>query len=205
MAVKLKQDGKWEFLYLKNVVVYYASVLDTKNKYESKEKEFSVLAFVSDEDRETLEDSVRINKQLFKVGKDKNKKRAIKYPEDKYPLVKGLNGIQLTLNEYSKQGKLNSLTVVDKEGQPQTELVGNGSLCNIKCFGYRNQDDLLVVSLTLVQVVDLVPYEGGSSSDYDEELGIKIPKQEPVKEKSPASEFDDDDIPGFDEDDNPFN
>ncbi len=204
MAVKLKQEGKWEFLYLKDVTVYYASVLETKTKYESKEREFALLAFVSDEDRETLEDSVRINKQLFKVGKDKNKKRAVKYPTDKYPLVEDLNGIQLTLNEYSKQGKLNSLVVVDKEGQPQTELVGNGSVCNIKCFGYRNQDDLLVVSLSLIQVADLVPYEG-SNSDYDEELGIKIPKQESVKKKSPTSELDDDDIPDFDSDDNPFN
>ena len=203
MSVKHKLEGKFEFVYLKDVIVYYASVLEPKFKYQSTtEKEFGLTAFITDADRLVLEDDVRLNKSIFKVGVDKNKKRAIKYPTDKYKDVEGLNGIQLTLNELRKNGQPNQLVVVDKEGKQQIDLVGNGSRCNIKLFGYRNVDDLLVVSLNLIQVIDLVPYDGGSG-DYDEELGIAIPKQK--KKPTVTSEFDDDDIPGFgDEDDNPF-
>jgi len=201
MAVKLKKDGKWEFLYFKDVPVYYASVLEPKKKYQSTEEEFSLLCFVSDEDRQVLEDDVLINKTLFKVGKDKNKKKVIKFRKEDYPGVADLNGIQLSLDTVSKKGRKNNLVVVDKEGNPQTDLIGNGSVCNVKCFGYRNDNGLLVVSLNLVQVVDLVPYE---SNNYDDELGIKIPTQ--PKAENVASEFDDDDVPTFDDDDdNPFN
>jgi hypothetical protein len=201
MAVKLKQEGKFEFLYLKDVVFYYASVLEPKNKYQSTEKEYSLLCFITDEDRATLEDEVLINKTLYKVGKDKNKKRAVKFSADTYADVADLNGLQITLNEVNKKGKKNTLTVVDKGGELQKELIGNGSRGNIKCFGYRNTDGLLVVSLQLIQVTDLVPYSGGDSG-FDEELGIKIPK----KDKVVVDDFDDDDIPFDDDDggDNPF-
>jgi len=212
--VVLKKDKKFEFLYLKNVPVFFASVLEPKKKYSEPDpaaknqskREYALTAFVDDDAREYLEDEVLINKQLFKVGKDKTKKRQIKYPlesqlkEDQkfsYDDVEGLNGMSLTLNEFTNSGKPAKMIVVGKDGKEFKELVGNGSVCNIKCFGYRNQDDMLVVSLNIVQVVEHVPYEGGSSNKIvDDELGIDV-ELKPAKENNISDEFNEE--PPFDE------
>ena len=204
--VVLKKDKKFEFLYLKNVPVFFASVLEPKKKYSEPDpadknqskREYALTAFVDDDAREYLEDEVLINKQLFKVGKDKNKKRKVKFPLEKqlkdgdgfsYDAVDGLNGIQLTLNEFTNSGKPARMVVVGTDGKPFKELVGNGSVCNIKCFGYRNQDDQLVVSLNIVQVVEHVPYEGGDSNKIvDDELGIDVEFDD--SEKTVNDEFD---------------
>lgn len=169
------------YLYLKKVPVVYANVQAVKKKYQSEEKEFCLTAFVNDETRTYLEEEVILNKILSKVGKDKNKKKQIKYPTSKqhkdganiYDAFEGLNGINLSLSELKKNGELNTLTVVDKDGNVFTDLVGNGSICSIKCFGYRNEDDMLNISLDIVQVLEHIPYEGGDGSSFnDEELGI---------------------------------
>lgn len=220
MAVKLTKDKKFEFLYLKNVPVWFASVHEPKDKYQvnpaaknKSTREYAMTVFVNDEDREKLEDEVMINKQLFAVGKDKTKKRKIKFPLKKqlkdedgfaYDEVKGMHGMQLTLNEFTNGGKPSQLLVVDKDGKPFDELIGNGSVCNIKCFGYRNQDDQLVVAMNIVQVLEHVPYEGGNSGKIvDDELGIDMVMPEQAKANAVKDEFSDDDsdeIP-FDEDD----
>ena len=190
MGIKLVKDKKFEFLYFKDVPVFYAAVHEPKKKFadplpdakNQSKREYAVTAFVDSKDREKLEDEVLINKTLFEVGKDKNKKRKIKYPLEKqlkdggtaYDEVKGLHGIQLTLNEFTNGGKKAPIIVVDKEGKPFKETVGNMSRCNIKCFGYRNQDDQLVVSLNIVQVLEHVPYEGGDGTITDDDLGISV-------------------------------
>lgn len=200
MSIKLVKDKTFEYLYIKDAIVYFASVQEPKKKYaqpvegtgNQSTREYAATVFVTDEDREVLEDEVMINKQLFKVGKDKNKKRKVKYPtsdqvdEDghHYDDVKGLNGLQLTLNEFTSKGKPANMLVVDSKGQPFDELVGNGSKVNIKCFGYRNQDDQLVVSLNIMQVLEHVPYESTNDGKiHDDELGIDIqlPKSEGEK------------------------
>lgn len=194
--------GDFEYLYLKNVPVVYASVQEPKFKYQSKtEKEYALTAFVNDETRAFLEDEVKINKTLYKVGVDKNKKRVVKYklssqqdgdePDTTYDAFEGLNGISLTLNEKKKNGDPATLAVVDSEGIPIDDLVGNGSVCSVKCWGYRNQDDLLVVSLSIVQVHDLVHYEAKAKGPIvDDELGINT--SEPASADSPEDNFDDD-------------
>lgn len=222
MAVKLKKDGKYEFLYLKDVPVFFASVLEPKKKYSDPDpaaknqskREYALTAFVSDEDREILEDEFLINKQLFKVGKDKSKKRKIKYPLEKqlkddkgfaYDEVKDLNGIQLTLNEFTNAGKPSRLVVVDKEGNPFDELLGNMTRVNIKCFGYRNQDSQLVVSLQIVQVLEHVPYEGGDSGKIvDDELGIDMELPEQKEAKKVAEEFSDEVPFNTDDEEGPY-
>lgn len=227
MAVVLKKQGNFEFLYLKNVPVYFACVHTPKDKYQvnpdaknKSKREYAITVFVDDADREKLEDEVMINKTLMEVAVGKTKKRKIKYPlekqlskEDKeagktaYDDVKGLHGMQLTLNEFTNAGKPAQLVVVDKNGEPFSEDIGNGSVCNIKCFGYRNKDDLLVVSLNIVQVVEHVPYEGGTSGKVvDDELGISLTLPEQKAKESISEEFGDDDNIPFDteDEDDPF-
>ncbi len=182
MSIKLVKDKQFEYLYIKDAVAYYSSVQEPKKKYNQpladaknqSKREYCLTAFITKKDREELEDKVMVNKQIFEVGKDKNKKRKIKYPLETYEEVKGLHGISLSLNELTGAGKPANLVVVDGKGQPLTELVGNGSKVNVKCFGYRNQEGLLNISMQIVQVTDLVPYEGGGGDGtfHDDELGI---------------------------------
>lgn len=195
--VVLKQEGKFEYLYIKNAIAYYAFLNQPKNKWESTDKEYSIVLFVDDETREDLEDNVLINKQLFKVGVDKTKTRKIKYGLDKFTEVAGLSGITLTLPEFTRAGKAQRPLVVDNKGEiMDSVIVGNGSRVSVKCFGYRNKDNLLVVMLNTVKVEHLVTYEGGTASTYDTELGIapqETPKQEAVNTQAQLPS--DDDIP----------
>lgn len=218
MAVKLIKDKNFEFIYLLDVPVVYASVLEPKKKYaepspdakNQSKREYAVTAFVTTEDREKLEDEFLLNKQFFEVGKDKTKTRKVKFPvkdadgnDTAYTPYKGLHGVQLTLNELTNSGKPANLAVVGKDGQPFEELVGNGSRANIKMFGYRNVDKLLNVSLNTFMVTEHVPYEGGSGGVvHDDVLGIDIdlnankkPEPEHEEEDTPVAasdDFDDD-------------
>jgi len=199
------------YLYLKEVPVVYASIQEPKKKFEGTDNEYSVTAFVNDETRTYLEDTALINKQLYKVGVDKNKKRQVKYQtsqqrEDKkniYDPYEGLSGINLTRPEFNKKGALNKVVVVDSNGDTFTDLVGNGSVCNIKCFGYRNKEGLLNIQMELVQIIKHVPYtSGGNKEVFDDELGITVGKKEAVESKPKTTNFD-----GFDQDadqDRPF-
>lgn len=214
MAVVLKKDKKFEYVYIKDVPVVYASVHDPKDmhtppketdKNQSK-REYSVTAFVTTEDRKVLEDEVLINKQLMEVGVDKNKKRKIKYPlkvekdgeeqDTAYTPYEGLHGISLTLKEFTSAGKPANLIIIDKEGKPFTEMVGNGSRVTIKLFGYRNQEDLLNVSMQVVQVLEHVPYEGGGNGVIeDEELGVSYDLSDGKKSSHASDPEMDGDVP----------
>jgi hypothetical protein len=60
--------------------------------------------------------------------------------------------------------------VIDIDKQPFTEGVGNGSKCRVRvfCKCTSPQDPTRVVAyLDTVQVVEHVPYNGGSDSDFD--------------------------------------
>lgn len=194
VVVKKEKIGNMdaEFVYIKDVPVYYASIQEPRDKMNKPAKdaanqstrEYQMTVFVTEEDMETLLDDVKINKQAFLVGKDKNKNRVIKYKtsdqveegKPHYDSVKGLYGIQLTLDELTKKGDKANLIVVDKDGNPFTDLVGNDSRVTVMCFGYRNQDGLLNIRMNLVQVLEHVPYEakGGNGTIVDDELGITI-------------------------------
>ena len=186
----LTQEGKFEFLYLKNTPVYFAKILELSKKYQSDDLEYQMTVFVDTDTREKLElpvdeGGVAINKQLFEVGKDRNKKKKIKFPLESqlkdgekvsYDAVEGLHGLSLSLNELTKKGNKSILKVVDKDGKDwdKSKAIGNGSIVTVKCFGYRNQDEQLVVSLNLVMVVEHVPYEGGNAGGMVEDsiLGV---------------------------------
>ena len=200
-------------LYIKNATVFYAVVHEPKKKYQSDEREYSVTVFVDEETKDKLLDEVMVNKSFALVGKDKTSKppRRIKYPlssqveEGKvnYDVVDGMYGFAVAKPEFSKKGNPMSVTVIDAEGKPFSENVGNGSVVNLKLFGYRNVDGQLVVTLDTMQVIEHVPYEGKAVADSvdDDVLGVsykvkkaeakveaeqeqEAPKQEAVKPKA---------------------
>lgn len=222
VIIKEGKDGMGN-IYLMDVPVVYAVVQEPKNKYTpegvkpgSLGKEYSLITFVGENERVMLEDEMMLNKTFFKVGVDKNKKRQIKYKltsqvkdaeegwESPYDPYEDLYGFSLTLPENKKNGEPNVLNVIDAEGSQIEELVGNGSVCNIKLFYYTNKDDLKNVALDTVQVTELVHYEGGESSGVDDVLGVTI-QQKQAPKSSNTSQSDDIDN-GFDDfgDDIPF-
>ena len=212
-------------LYIKNAVVFYPVVHEAKLKYQSTDKEFSVTVFVDEESKDRLLDEVMVNKTFAEVGVSKTSKppRKIKYmlssqaEEGKvnYDIVKGLWGFNVAKPEFSKKGNRMSVNVIDLEGKPFTENVGNGSVVNLKLFGYKNVDNQLVVTLDTMQVVEHVPFESKGSADsiQDDVFGVsysikkaesKVEQEQPVAVKqaakqapSPAQDFDsfDDELP----------
>jgi hypothetical protein len=198
-GVVVKQNPKnkdFYEVYLKDVTVYYASVHSTKLKYqadklpEDQRREYSITVFTTGAVADYLVDVMNINKQFFEVGVGKNKLRKIKFPlssqvdegKSNYDLVKGLHGAQFGAPEYSKAGKPNKIVVVDIAGKPTTVNIGNGSKCTIKFLAYKNNDGLLNMRPAIVQIRELVEYEGGGGASaggvYDEELGINISADE---------------------------
>lgn len=171
-------------LYIKNATVFYAAIHEPRLKYQSDEKEFSAQVFVSEETKDKLLDEAMVNKSFSEVGITKTSKppRKIKFPlssqveEGKmnYDAVKGLWGFNVAKPEVSKKGNKMFVNVIDTEGKPFTENVGNGSVVTLKLFGYKNQDNQLVVTLDTVQVIEHVPYEnkGSSGSVEDDVLGV---------------------------------
>jgi hypothetical protein len=201
-------------VYLKNVPVFYPVVHEPKKRYQSEEREYSVTAFVDEAAKDELLDVVMLNKSFALVGKDKTSKppRRIKFPlssqveEGKvnYDLVDGMYGFTVAKPEFSKKGNQMSVNVIDIDGNAFTENVGNGSVVNLKLFGYKNQEGQLVVTLDTLQIVEHVPYETKSSADSvdDDVLGVsyKVKKSEKVEKevpkqstKEPESEEDFDD------------
>lgn len=179
-------------VYIKNTPVFYAVVHDVKTKYQSQDREFSLQAFVDEETKDKLIDEVMLNKTFAEVGVTKTTKapRRIKYPlssqveegKTNYDVVKGMHGFTVAKPEFSKKGNKMSVTVIDTEGNAFTENVGNGSVCTLKLFGYKNQDGQLTVTLDTVQVIEHVAYEGKTSADEveDDVLGVsyKVKKVE---------------------------
>jgi hypothetical protein len=199
-------------IYLKNVPLEYARVHEPREKYvpegtpkpEVPAFQYELTTFVETAVREHLEDTALVNKQFFEVGKDKNKLRVIKFTLDDYGQYEGLHGTQLTCPAKTKDGKPRVVTVIDLQGEPVTEDLGNGTIAHLKLFGYRNKEGLLNISIDTVVVVELVEYTGGGGSGgvvEDDELGIKYVKKDSGASKT-ASEFEDD-APPFDTEDEP--
>ena len=183
-------------LYIKDATVFYAVVHEPKKKYQSEDREYSVTVFVDEETKDKLLDEVMVNKSFALVGKDKTSKppRRIKYPlssqteEGKvnYDVVDGMYGFTVAKPEFSKKGNPMTVNVIDKDGEAFTENVGNGSVCTLKLFGYRNQDNQLVVTLDTLQVLEHIPYEAkvAAESVDDDVLGVSysVKKTEKVEE-----------------------
>lgn len=187
-------------VYILNTPVFYAKVHDVKFKYQSTtDKEYSLTSFVDEETKDKLLDEVMLNKTFAQVGKDKTSKapRRIKFPlssqveegKTNYDVVDGLFGFTVAKPEFSKAGNKMSVNVIDKDGAEFTADIGNGSVCTLKLFGYKNQDGQLTVTLDTVQVIEHVPYEnkGGDGNIEDDVLGnYKVKKAEPKAEEQEA-------------------
>lgn len=208
-------------IYIKNAVVFYAAVHEAKKKYQSESKEFSSQVFVDEEAKDKLLDEVMVNKTFAEVGVTKTSKppRKIKYMTSEqaeegkvnYDVVKGLWGFNVAKPEFSKKNNPMVVTVIDTDGKPFTDNIGNGSVVNLKLFGYRNVDNQVVITLDTVQVVEHIAYEGRTSSDSveDDILGnYKVKKVEAnkVEEKEEAPKPKADPQPAGDDfsDDLPF-
>lgn len=179
-------------VYILNTPVFYASVHDVRTKYQSQDREFSIQPFVDEETKDKLIDEVMLNKTFAEVGVTKTSKapRRIKFPlssqveEGKvnYDVVKGMHGFTVAKPEFSKKGNKMTVNVIDKEGNAFTDNIGNGSICTLKLFGYKNQDGQLTVTIDTVQVIEHIPYEGKTSADSvdDDVLGVsyKVKKAE---------------------------
>lgn len=202
-------------LYFKNVPVTFAQVLKPGKKYQSDDTAYQLNLFINKDTADKVAD-IGLNKELAEVGVTKIKKGQnrgeLKYKLDEHntPYV-GMFAAQFTRNtvKRDKEGvvvkKYEPLKVVDSDGNPFTQEVGNGSVCHVKLFAYRNSDNMLVVMMDTVVVVDHVPYVKDGDS-FDEELGITY-KGSTTKEKEVEPEtnehgsldasdsFFDDDIP----------
>jgi hypothetical protein len=204
-------------VYVLNAPVFYAAVHDVKTKYQSQDREFSLQCFVDEETKDKLIDEIMVNKSFAEVGVTKTSKapRRIKFPlssqveEGKvnYDVVKGMHGFTVAKPEFSKKGNKMTVNVIDKDGNAFTDNIGNGSICTLKLFGYKNVEGQLTVTLDTVQVVEHVVYEGKSSSDSvdDDVLGVSYKvkktetksiedKQEVVKVKANTQPDPEDDI-----------
>ena len=204
MAIVHKKDTKFEFVYFVDAVVYYASVFEPKKKYQSDERQYEMTVFISPEDAKKAKIPVSkgglfINKNFAKVDVDVNKYEDIKYSSEKYPGTEGLVGVSLTSPEFTKQGKPRTIKVIDKDGKDFDQLIGNGSKCTIKCWGWRKSaEDKLNITLELVQVKEHVPYEGaGAGAVVDDVLGVsyEVATQAKPEAKESVMDFDDSDVP----------
>ncbi len=188
-------------VYILNTPVFYATVHDVKTKYQSQDREYSLQSFVTEETKDKLIDEVMVNKTFAEVGVTKTTKapRRIKFPlssqveEGKvnYDVVKGMHGFTVAKPEFSKKGNKMTVNVIDKDGNAFSENIGNGSICTLKLFGYRNPEGQLTVTLDTVQVVEHIPYEGKGSSDevVDDVLGsYKVKKAESKVEEEPVAQ-----------------
>lgn len=187
-------------VYVLNAPVFYAAVHTPKSKYQSTDKEFSLTAFVDEATKDKLLDEVMLNKGFALVGKDKTTKppRRLKYPlssqveegKTHYDVVEGMYGFGLAKPEFSKKNNPMTVNVIDTEGKAFTQDIGNGSICTLKLFGYRNPEGQLTVTLDTVQVIEHIPYEGKTSADSvdDDVLGVsyKVKKAEVKQEEAQA-------------------
>lgn len=203
MNVVVKEAGKFEHVYIMGAVLYFPRLMSPQKKYQSEDRQYSVVAFVDKGVRDKLElpqedGGVFLNKQFYEVGVDKNKKKRIKYPtsdqneENHFDDVKGMHGVSITAPEFKKNGDKTVVRVVDSEGGDwdKDKPIGTGTKANIRMWGYRNEDGQLNVTMDVVQIVEYVEGSGGGGF-VDDVLGVTLGGEPSPENFVP----DDDDIP----------
>lgn len=184
-------------LYFKNVPVTFAQVITPGTMYNSDDKSYQMNIFINSDTLAKVED-IGLNKEFAEVGVTKIKKGKnrgkLKFPLDEHNAgYEGMHGVQLTRGVTKRDGNgvfvktRAPLKLINSEGDTFKENVGNGSVCTVKCFSYRNEEDMLVVMLDTVMVVDHVPYEDGGDY-FDEEMGVTIKSSNNEGEGSESQE-----------------
>lgn len=217
-------------LYFMNVPVTYAKVLAPAKKYQQQDTAYQLNVFINADTMEKLEE-IGINKEFAEVGVTKIKKGAnrgkLKYPTDLEANApyEGMFAAQLGRDTVKRDEngavvkEYAPLKLLNATGQPFTQEVGNGSVCNVKCFAYRNADGMLVVMVDTVVVVDHVVYNRTDGEAFDDVLGITIKAEakvettgiedfpvedEPVVSKKPKAQPKTTPVVAEDESDSPF-
>ncbi len=215
VAQKAK-DGKKESYYvtLQNVPVLYACVHKPKAGYvanptDEPEYAWSVSVVLDEATKEKLLD-MGINKGFPQIGvtkitKGKNRNK-LKYPLEN---AEGEPSVwapydKLFCQDFARKtvtktgSDNNPPDVLDSTGEPFTKDIGNGSICNVQLYVTHGKDGFNAVLNRLV-VLEHVPYEGASGSEYfDEDLGVTIkvkPKIQNAAANEQAADDDDSDAP----------
>lgn len=197
-------------LYFKFVPVTFAQVLKPGKKYNSDDTAYQLNLFINPDTMQKVEE-IGLNKEMAEVGVTKIKKGQnrgeIKYKLDEHNKdYEGMFAAQFSRNTVKRDAngaivkEYAPLKVVGPDGKPFDKNVGNGSICHVKMFAYRNAEGMLVVMLDTVVVIEHVPYED-SGEYYDEELGITISSS---KSNDLDPELQTNDSSSM-SDDNPFN
>lgn len=193
-------------LYFLNVPVTYAKVLEPAKKYQSDDTAYQLNLFINANTMEKLEE-IGINKEFAEVGVTKIKKGAnrgkVKYPVDLEANTPYENMFAAQFGrdtvKRDKDGAVTKeyapLKVVDAKGQPFTQEVGNGSVCDIKTFAYRNADGMLVVMLDTVVVKEHVVYNREDGESFDDVLGISVQSDTKTAVENPLDDFPTEDEP----------
>jgi len=103
------------------------------------------------------------------------------------------NVVRFRRNQFRASGEENKKPiVVDEANQPLTDLVGNGSLCNVQfsVFDWKNKfGEGTGVDLQGVQVLELVTFGGADGDEFEVE---KAADKDSEFEKASPDAFDDD-------------
>lgn len=179
------------YLYLKNVPVSYAKVHEPAKKLNSEDKAYQVNVFIDAESMEAI-DALGVNKNfaevnVTKIAKGVNRGK-LKYPVKdaegndtaNAPYV-GMFAAQFSRETVKRDKKTNEivkeyepLKVVYPDGELFTADVGNGSICTVKIFCYRNSEGMLNTMMDTVVVLDHVEYIKAGGDGYDAELGLTV-------------------------------
>lgn len=179
------------YLYFKNVPVTYAKIHEPSKKMNSEDKAYQMNVFI-DADSMAIVEELGVNKNFSQVGVTKIAKGInrgkIKFAvkdadgnETANTPFEGMFATQLgrdcvkrdpTSNEIIKEYA--PLKVVYPDGSPFTSDIGNGSVCSVKVFVYKNSENMLNAMMDTVVVIDHVPYVKAGNDGYDAELGLTI-------------------------------
>jgi len=142
------------------VEVSWASLQEPKPKYQSEDLEYTIAIKVTDQLRDLMK-SYKLNKKI----------------KNKDTTFDGADFIQIGLDAKTKGGWTRTGSVLNMEGQPFTDLIGNGSTMrlfvsigdskygNIIKLGHLDtmDQDNKAMSFTFGQVRNLVSYESSSA------------------------------------------
>ena len=134
----MSNDSRVTNRTLTNVVVHWASVNTSQNKYDSDEKEWAVTVEISDKQLAEL-------KQLGFSRKTRD--------------IDGKTCIQFTKNCASRDGtELFKPEVNDRYGNAYDGLVGNGSVCDVAVRIFEYKPGRFMFSYDGIRITSLVEY-----------------------------------------------
>lgn len=158
---------------------------------------FSLDLEVDEATVDLLLDKGMVKNTKVRVLLEDGSREAIESRSSLWRKMEGRKFITLRREAVTKSGKeVPPLVVVDKDGKPLTDLIGNDSTANVIVELFPREHDGVKFSrvrLAAVQVTELVPYESKGpslSSEIGDLLGIELPKAS-AKVESKKSEFDD--------------